>query len=280
MVLIFHLKHSNMKRQFTTFLLALSLLLTLIAHSQVKQVKQPANLNMRGAYTMQKQTIDSGAGPGVLNTQQLKIYTDKYFMYAHRASDTDSLAVYGIGTYTVKNGKVIENGMYGSAGPDTGTYELVINKDPDGYSQVINFPSNEPGKKYILTEDYKKNDRKMVSPLDGAWKQTKVVNIDSSGKATTNDTPTQFKIFESGNYMWANTSKDKDGKLVSFYGYGTFDMPKPNQIVETTTSSSFASSLIGIPVTVNIRLMGKDNYEQTITWPDGSKLIETYQRMK
>ena len=264
-----------MKRQFTAFLLAFSLLFSAITHSQVKQVKQPASLNMRGAYTMQKQTLDSGAGPGVMNVQQLKIYTDKYFMYAHRASDTDSLAVYGIGTYTVQNGKVIENGMYGSGGQDSGRYELAISTEPEGYSQVINFPSDDPNKHYILKEDYKKNIRKMVTPLDGAWKQTKVVNIDGSGKASTDENPTQFKIFESGHYMWANTAKDKDGKNVSYYGYGTFDMPKPNQIIETATSSSFISSLVGIPVTINIRMMGKDNFAQTIPWPDGSKLIET-----
>jgi hypothetical protein len=269
-----------MNRPFIAFLLIFSLFFSSMAYSQVKQVKQPSNLNMRGAYTLQKQTLDSGAGPGVMNVQQLKIYTDKYFMYAHRASETDSLAMYGIGTYSVKEGKVIENGMYGSAGPDSGRYELAINTEPEGYSQVINFPSNDPGKTYVLTEDYVKNNRKMVSPLDGAWKQTKVIEIAKDGKATTNDSPTQFKIFESGHYMWANTSKDKDGKLTSYYGYGTFEMPRPNQIVETTTSSSFASSLVGTPVTVNIRLMGKDKYEQTITWPDGSKLIETYQRMK
>ncbi|WP_121354941.1 hypothetical protein [Flavisolibacter nicotianae] len=269
-----------MKSRSTPIILPFFLLTSLYAAGQAVQVKQPAGLNMRGSYTMQKQTLDSGKGLSTLNVQQDKIYTDKYIMYAHRRSETDSLAEFGIGTYKIENGQVIENMFYGSSGPVNGTYQLAITKRPDGYSQVIDFPGSDPAKHYILTEDYKNASKAMKTPLDGAWKQVRNVTISPDGKTMADDHPTQYKIYESGHYMWANTSKDSSGKLLSFYGYGTFDMPRPDEVTELTSSSTFTSALVGQPVTVKIKFLGKDSYEQTITWPDGSKLVETYERMK
>lgn len=269
-----------MKSQRTPLILPFFLLTSLYTVGQAVQVKQPAGLNMRGAYTMQKQTLDSGKGLSTLNVQQDKIYTDKYIMYAHRRSETDSLADFGVGTYKIENGQVIENMFYDATGPVNNTYQLAITKRPDGYAQVIDFPGSDPAKHYILTEDYKNAGKRITTPLDGAWKQVKTVTVSPDGKSTVNEHPTQYKIYESGHYMWANSSKDSSGKLLSFYGYGTFEMPRSNEVTELTTSSTFSAALVGQPVTVKIKFLGKDSYEQSITWPDGSKLIETYERMK
>jgi hypothetical protein len=270
-----------MKRLLSYTTILLFLFSFQFAFSQVKQVKNTSGFTMQGAYVMQKQVLDSGTGPNVLDVQQQKIFTDKYLMYVHPRSKTDSLAVYGIGTYKVVNGKVIESMFYGSGGPVNEKFELAVAHNKDGYSQVINFPGNEPNKVYKLTEEYVRAANTTKTPIDGAWKQTRIEMVDKGGKSTVDDNPTQFKLFESGNFMWANTEKDPvSGKYLSRYGYGTFTMTKPDEVIETSVSSTFKTALVGRPVTLKIKMMGKDKFQQTIEWEDGSKMIELYERMK
>lgn len=239
-------------------------------------------MSMRGAYTLLRQTIDSGMGPSAQNIQQLKIFTDKYVMYAHRRSEADSMAEFGVGTYRVENGKVIETMFYTAAGPGNNSYELEIHNRDNGYSQLIDFPGEE--RHYLLNEEYKNSSLDMTSPLDGAWRMTKQVYIDKNGKTETiepSDNAMQFKLFESGHFMWANRWKDeKTGKFLTGYGYGTFRMNGPAQATETNGSSTFASALVGKQMKLQLKFPNQDVYEQTITMPDGGKQIETYKRMK
>ncbi len=246
---------------------------------QARPVKNGAEFSMKGAYTMTKQVANLDGKDSVMENQQFKLFTDKYVMYAHRRAQ-DSLAEYGIGTYKIENGKVIENMFYVNGTPQNNTYELAINKDEDGFSQVIQFPPDEQWQKILLTEEYKNISKRARTPLDGAWKQTRFVYADKDGKQTITEDPVQFKVYESGAVMWANTSKNDKGEPVSLYGYGLFEMTTPTEATETMVSSTFKSTLVGNAVKLKIKLNGKDNYEQTITWPDGSKMIETYTRLK
>jgi hypothetical protein len=250
-----------------------------------QQPQKTANVSaksMRGSYMMLKQTIDSGLGVQPMVNQQWKIFTDKYVMYAHRISETDSSAGFGIGTYSVENGKVIENMFYGQSGPVNGRYEVSIKPAGDGFTQVVDIPDGN--KHYILTEVYKKSDRKITSPLDGAWHMEKRLLIDKNGKADTiqsADSARQFKIYNSGHFMWAASWNDgNSGKRASNYGYGTFDVSAPDQIIETNISSTYVHNLVGKPVKVNFKRTGPDSYEQTIDYPDGSRQVEYYTRLK
>lgn len=235
--------------------------------------------SMQGVYNMLRQVVNNGTKDSVLGNEQLKIYTDRYMMYAHRIAG-DSLAEYGVGTYSIQNGKLMEYVFYtSSGGTRKDTVELLINKSGDGYTQVINYPQDSMGVKYVLTEDYATVSKEVSSPLDGAWKQTKTSFMPTNGTAVTDDNPTQFKVFQSGHFIWANTSKDSaTQKPVSFFGYGTFEM-KGNQVVEHNTHSSFTQGVVGTPITLQIAFTGKDSYTQTINWPTG-RSVEVYQRMK
>jgi hypothetical protein len=97
----------------------------------------------------------------------------------------------------------------------------------------------------------------------------------------TNANPVQFKIFQSGNFVWVNTYTDSASqKPASAFGYGTFEMNGQNEVTETNTHSTYASQLVGKPVTLKIDLTGKDAYKQTMLLPDGSKQVEFYERLK
>ena len=71
--------------------------------------------SMQGVYNMLRQVVNNGTKDSVLGNEQLKIYTDRYMMYAHRIAG-DSLAEYGVGTYSIQNGKLMEYVFYTSSG--------------------------------------------------------------------------------------------------------------------------------------------------------------------
>jgi hypothetical protein len=280
-----------MKRSFfRLYLLASLLLLSFsviaqpVAKSKTKahknKMETSANaLFMPGAYNLTSMVVNMGRGDSAMQLQQLKLYTDRHVLYVHAGPD-DSLAEYGIGKYEVKDGKVMEY-MFHSAGGGAhlDTFTLDVARQGDGYTQVINFPA-ENGQSFVLTENYSQAGKDMVSPLDGAWKQTEVSWMPKNGASQTNSNPTQFKVFQSGHFAWVNTQMDSaTQKPVSFYGYGSFEMKDPKTLVETNSRSSYATALVGKPVTVQVKFKGRDTYQQIIESADG-KQVETYQRMK
>ncbi|ANE52664.1 hypothetical protein [Flavisolibacter tropicus] len=263
-----------MKQLIMLCILSYLLAFTTVTNAQNKNTGN--SKSMQGAYLMQRQVINDGKKDSVMNTQQLKIFTDRYMMYAHSLPD-DSLGMYGIGTYEIKNGKVIEHVFFTSdSGARNSSFELAITKKNDGYTQVINF--NGQG---VLTEDYKTVSKNVNTPLDGAWKQVKTEFTSTSGETTVDDHPTQFKVFQSGHFIWANTQTDSAShQLVSNYGYGTFEMMGANRAKEVNMSSTFRTALVNVPVTLELEFMGKDRFKQTIVFPSGSKGTETYERLK
>lgn len=240
-----------------------------------------ADLTMKGAYTMLMQVENNGLRDSMTNIQQMKLYTDNHFMYAHAVSG-DSIAYFGIGTYRLENDKLMEYPFYTTAGgAQTDTFEIRITKMPDGYVQVINFPPDSQGRKFVLTEEYRNVGKAAVTPLDGAWKQTKAINTPKNGATTVNNSPTQYKIFQSGHYIWGRTWYDSAmQRQVSYHGYGTFEMKGRNEVRERAISSSLVTEQIGKYFTLNVQFKGKDSYEQTIVNANGDKSVEVYERLK
>ena len=248
--------------------------------SKPDHIKGEGSLNMQGAYSMIKQMVSDGTTDSLRKREQFKIYTDRYMIYAS-SQLTDSLADYGIGTYKMQDGKLIEYVFFTSSdGARKDSFELKINKTGDGYTQIIEFPADSQGRKFILTEDYKHVGKAATTPLDGAWKQTKVMYTPKNGSTITDENPTQFKVYQSGHFIWANTTQDSaTNKPVSFFGYGSFTMEGKNKSKEINTNSSFVSDLVAKPVMLQLEFIGKDVYQQTILTPEG-KQIEVYQRLK
>lgn len=79
--------------------------------------------------------------------------------------------------------------------------------------------------------------------------------------------------------MFGQTAKGSSSKIRTGIGFGTFVMEGDNKIKETDLNSSFAV-IAGHSFTIDIELNGTDHYKQTISYPDGSKSIEFYDRLK
>ena len=227
---------------------------------------------------MTKQIVNNGFKDEILPTKQLKIYTDRYVMYAAPISPTDSLASFGIGTYNINNGKVNEYFFYTAAtGEEKDTALLAIEKLPSGYKQVIVYPPFKDTV-YTLTEEYDKVDKATVSSLDGTWKLSKSYFITSKGDTAANN-DTQYKIYYGGYFIWGAGHRDSaSNKNTGSFGYGSFKMDGL-KVTETNTNSTYISDLIDKPVTIDIKFFGKDSYMQTLTDPTGGKLVEIYKRM-
>lgn len=236
--------------------------------------------DMPGAYLMVSQTVNDGTTKtNVTEVKQLKIYTEKYLMYTQILS-ADSIASFGVGSYTSDTSGVTENIIYTSRNNsfnDTGrSYKVLITRTPDGYNQdipdiLINNIHSE------LTETYHTVGKKQTTPLDGVWKQTKAYDL--KGADTMQYNRTEYKAFYNGYFMFGLTDKDSTGKITTGIGFGTFSMEGENQMKETDLNSSYAI-IAGQTFTIDLKFDGKDNYQQTITHPDSTKTVEFYERLK
>jgi hypothetical protein len=234
---------------------------------------------MKGAYSMTKQIGNDGTKDTLLKKEQLKIYSDRYMMYASPRA-TDSFGEYGIGTYSKQGDTVKEFIFYTStAGEVRDTATLEISKLPNGYKQVIRYVDS--ASTFVLTEEYDKVGKEPETKLDGAWRQVKDIFINAKGDTTTNQTKTQFKVYQSGYFIWANPNKDPaSNNFYSAYGYGTYKMLNDKKTQETNINSTFYSQLVGKPVDIDLVFNGDDRYAQTIHGPNGEKSVEIYERLK
>lgn len=258
-------------------LLPLLLAIFLIKCGQ-KEDAEP--INMMGVYSLIKQTLNDGTKDSVVDKKQLKIYTDKYMMYAS-PNPTDSLANYGIATYREEDGKVIENIFYTSDyGDRKDSAILKVEKTVDGYKQVIEDAVIE-NKKYTSTEEYDSVGKAANTPLDGVWKMTTRMHVDKKGDTLVDAFQVQFKIYKDGYFIWANTYEDTvSKKYPSAFGYGTFQMNGSNKATEINLNSTYAVSLISKPYEIDLEFPNSDSYKQSHVNTDGGKSIEIYQRLK
>ena len=234
---------------------------------------------MAGAYYMTRQVINDGTKDSVIDRKQLKIYTDKYMMFA-TPNLTDSFATFGIAEYSFDGETLYEYLQYRALeGDEKDTAELKIEKTEKGYIQVIDH-INFNGRDVKLTEEYEMINRPQQSPLDGAWKQVKNIFINKKGDSSVNNTPLEYKTFQSGYFIWAIVTRDSANQRTSVFGYGPFEMMGENKTKETIQNSTFVSSLIGRTYEVDIEIPGPDLYKQTITFANGEKSIEIYERLK
>lgn len=279
-----------MKRSITAGMLACMAMVSVVLHAQdfasagdrdmMGKGKMLSAKQLPGAYNMSRMVVRSLGKDTVIDQQQMKIFTDRYMMYVHPLTG-DSLGEFGIGTYKVMPDKIVEYVFFrGSAGTVNDSFEVKISGRQDGFVQALLF-KDEQSNPWTLFEEYKRAGGKKSSSIDGAWKQVSRYMQDKDGVKSSGEPVKQYKMYQSGHFAWASTGQDSATKKpVTYYGYGTFDMNGKNKLVETNTSSTFRTDLVGKPVTVNIKMLGADSYEQTIEWPGGWKQVEVYERLK
>lgn len=235
---------------------------------------------IQGAYTMLSHTINDGKKDTVLTgLKQLKIFTDKYMMYA-RVNPVDSVSSFGIGAYSSDTASVKEdviyNASFSTANETAQTFKLEIEKTPGGYKQVIHI-TDPNGQHSTHTEEYQSVGTAVKTPLDGSWKLVKSVTV--RGKDTIPNKITQYKTYYAGHFIFGHTYRDAAKKTHTGIGYGTYEMNATNKITETTEASTYAANR-GKTFSIDIEMNGDDEYKQIIKEANGDISIEVYQRIK
>lgn len=243
--------------------------------------KKKEKVSQTGIYDLKKQMVSGGGKDTIYQRKQIKIYTDKYFMYAGMAPD--SSVGFGTGAYTLDTGnRVTERNIYSSGYLDSSkSFKVMITaRNDSGYTQIIPEFTVIKGVKYKLTENYTRIPAKDTSTLDGLWKLDKTFWI--KGKDTTKGSEVQFKIFWGGHFMFVHRYPLDQGGKTTFkngFGYGTF-MFKSDTLSEEEERSSH-TALVGHKFSIKITMNGKDEYSQVIDDPKaGEKTTEIYKRVQ
>jgi hypothetical protein len=181
----------------------------------------------------------------------------------------------------VDGNTVTENVFYRSAaGEVKESVKLEVEQTTNGYRQVIE-SIDFNGRNVKLTEEY---ERVVNAPqrtaLDGAWKQVKNIYVTAKGDSSVNTNVLEYKAYQSGYFIWAITTRDSANQPQSVFGYGPFEMVTANKTRETVQNSTFVRGLVGRTYEVDIQFPGQDTYQQTITFANGDKSIEIYERLK
>ncbi|MEO6231634.1 MAG: hypothetical protein ABJB11_11345 [Ferruginibacter sp.] len=243
--------------------------------------EKKAGVDMSGAYKMLSVEVKSdSADTTYTNSEQAKIYTGDYMMYANYIA-ADSNTSFGIANYTANGDTVTENVFYRSSDSiitdQPESYNLLIEKTSKGFKQFIKAMPTNSGGKIDLTEIYDSVGNNITSALDGAWKMTNRYVI--KGTDTTTAMATQYKMYYAGYCIWGHTWKDSSNKAHTGMGYGTFTMPSANKVKESMIASTYAE-VKGHDFDITIELMGNDGFKQMMDNADSTKSVEIYERLK
>lgn len=242
------------------------------------QTEAPTSQN--GAYSLDKVVWNDGTkDTEALATDgntQFKIYTDASYFYIAQAKD--SSVSFGVGSYTQKDAKNIEEiNIFNSGSLDSvGKAQLEIEKTENGYNQFI--PELiVRGAKWSGTEYYTKLEGTGVSELDGLWHQAK--NLEINGKDTVDRSYNEYKVYQSGHFMWAARYLDDSTKNVftNIVGKGSFTLNKEALTEDLTFSSR--KDILG-KYNIIIKFNGPDEFTQK-TADSAANIIgfKTYKRV-
>jgi hypothetical protein len=255
------------------YFLAISVFTFIIACNRPVTETQ-MNESMSGIYELRSISYKGGNMDTSIPAQnQIKIYTEKYYMYG--TTRPDSSAFFGFGTYQFNDTTVLEQNVFNSDALDSASERpLKITRTDTGYKQTLSGLVMQ-GTPHDVVETYRILKESGSSDLDGVWEQTSFVN--TTGGDTTVIRNKQFKIYRGGHFMWIHyyPAVNRDSSYKKGYGYGRFTV-KNNTVTEILSASNYRE-IIGSPITVSYEL-NKDD-ELLLTFNDGiSVTTETYKR--
>jgi len=244
-------------------------------------VSKEQKLNLAGAYRLLSKNIKGSAIDSVENeVNQLKIYTEDYFMYS-AINTHNTVASFAIGTYKNEGNKITEEVLFSASG--ISSFEpadiiLDINKTSEGYEQTTTDTDADQEGKFSYMEKYKYVGTKTKTVIDGAWKQIEIYAI--IDKDTTWDKGTNYKICYDGYVIWGDFHMNSAiNKHDTYMGFGTIEMNGKNKVKESYIKSNFTVNE-GKTFYFDVEFSNEDLFKQTILDSlTGTKYIEVYQRL-
>jgi hypothetical protein len=243
-----------------------------------KHKEKVSPVGLQGVYELEKQVLRGGKTDSTIKREQVKIYTDRHFVYASIVPD--SSVGFGVGAYTLdSSSKIVEKSMYTSRALDSSlTYNLKITKRDSGFTQVIPDYTSAQGVKYVLTEDYKKLPPGDTTKLDGLWKMERTFTV--RGKDTVESKVNQYKIYWGGRFIFIHRFPLDSTEKRFRNGFGTGKFTLRNDTLREVEQNSNYALLRGRSFAIKIRFNGKDEYTQVINSATNGRSVEIYKRVK
>jgi hypothetical protein len=241
--------------------------------------KKVQKVSYAGVFKLEKETVSGNGMDTVLARNQVKIYTDRHYMYA--GITPDSSVVFGVGSYDLDTANSIdEHNMYNYKVLDsTQIFVVNIKRTPNGFKGVIPDWARSDAGTYKLTEVYTGLPLSGASALDGLWVLEKMYHI--KGSDTTLHHETRYNIFWRGHFMFINNyPTDALGtNMQNGFGFGTFGV-NGKRLTENIKLSGHPE-LATDTLSANITLKDGDEYTSTYTDARTKESIkEVYRRIK
>jgi len=237
--------------------------------------------NLPGAYRLLTKNIKGNTIDSVTDgINQLKLYTEDYFMYA-AINTHDTVASFAIGSYKNEGEKITENVLFSANGINSlepVDVILEIKKTPEGYEQTITDTSSVQREKLSYVEKYKYVGTRTKSIIDGAWKQIEIYSV--KDKDTSWDKGTNYKICYDGYVIWGDFHMNPAiQKHDTYMGFGTIEANGKNKVKEFYIKSNYTINE-GKTFYIDVEFRNKDVFKQTILDSlTNTRYIEVYQRL-
>lgn len=254
--------------------------LALLAATNCKGQGENYVTSLSGAYEMLSQSLEGGSGDTTFtDRKQLKIYTDRHMMYV-RLDPEDFVSSFGIGTFSIRNGRLTEHIIYSASDSveNTNSFSGTVNvsKRLKGYEQVIPQIMSDRGR-VKLTEDYQLLEAGLRSLIDGSWKLTAAYTV--NGKDSMHNKAVKYKTYYKGNFSAGSFNTSSSGEKYTIIEYGTFRMNGRNNLKENISYSTKAVRK-GKSYVLDVIMKDKDTFTTTSVNADGVREVEKYSRMK
>lgn len=257
------------------FFLIVATLLTCL----ISGCKKAQRLSYSGVFKLEKQTISDGNKDTTWIRKQMKIYTDRNYIYGGMAADS-SIRI-GIGSYELDSGnRVVEHNIFNSKALDsTQIFVLSVKKTNSGFVAAVPDWERTKNTTFKLTEEYNELSLAGISALDGVWTLDEIVRV--KGKDTSRQHETKFKVFWRGHCLFIHRysvapvgDQYKDG-----FGYGTFGLK--NNILSESEKMVSQINTGNRSFDTRVTFSGPDKYIQQFIDPKtNEQTAEVYKRLR
>ena len=254
--------------------------LLLFAYTVCKSQDEKPVTNLSGAYLMLSQSLEGGIGDTTFTERkQLKIYTDHYMMYV-RLSSEDSVSSFGVGTFSIRKGRLTEHIIYSATGAveNTNSFSGTVNISQrlKGYEQIIPQIKSDRGNVRLI-EDYQLLSSGVQSPIDGTWKLTAAYTINKNDTVRSNTV--KYATYYRGNFSAGSFNTKASGGKYTIAEFGTFVMNGKDKLKESISFSTISARSTQ-SYDLDIFLKGNDQLTIKASYSPEIEEVESYIRMK
>ena len=223
-----------------------------------------------GAYLLKEVEITENGKVSVARRDQIKIYSNKRYMFAFMHPEIGVDAGAGIATWN--NGIMIEEPVVnhdGSLRDLDLSFDVAIEQTKNGFIQSIEGLTYDDGRSLDMIETWNIASNQ-ESLFDGLWE------LESAAPTPISNDFAEIKMIGGGHFIWTNRFTLNGSKAKNF-GFGKIDFTDEGQAIETGLTSS-VEGYAGTEQEVELKLIGDSYLDQKFSI-NGTEVVHRYKRI-